>query len=45
MSINSFGGSFYIDATNSELDLQLRNISVTLSISKDSGGFIYLLPS
>ncbi|CAD8149375.1 unnamed protein product [Paramecium octaurelia] len=45
MSINSFGGSFYIDATNSELDLLVRNISVTLSISKDSGGFIYLLPS
>ncbi|CAK64171.1 unnamed protein product (macronuclear) [Paramecium tetraurelia] len=45
MSINSFGGSFYIDATNSELDLLIRNISVTLSISKDSGGFIYLLPS
>ncbi|CAD8072452.1 unnamed protein product [Paramecium sonneborni] len=45
MSINSYGGSFYIDATNSQLDLIFRNITVQFSISKDSGGFIYLLPS
>ncbi|CAD8066223.1 unnamed protein product [Paramecium sonneborni] len=45
VSLNSYGGSFYIDATNSELDLHLRNLTVQFSISKDSGGFIYLLPS